>query len=273
MKKSTIVLIATAVGVWIVALVTIAVLASTGQNFKDEEITITEDSKKITQVIKPFSSIVFSLDNVFCNNSSIGFVQCDTITTPQLLYSEEIADFLNYTEENDTLNISLQCSSDDDTRYSVILYGHRPLTIMIPSGSGKEFNISNKQYICLYLEGITAKKLNLSEFYKIRVNSSTIDSMNILASNNWNCSLKINDSEIDDMTVKMTKHNGIEMTVSRDSAATSTIRNFALETSAPGKSQLTFDGISVNKVSYPWDNITLSIRNKAEIGNVYSNEK
>ena len=63
------------------------------------------------------------------------------------------------------------------------------------------------------------------------------------------------------------------MTVSQDSAATSTIRNFVLETSAPGKSQLTLDGISVNKVIYPWDNITLSIRNKAEIGNVYSNEK
>lgn len=274
MKKSTITLIATAVGLWIVALITVAVLASGGQKFKNEEIIINENSRKITQAVKPFSSVSLSYDKIFIS-SPISIVQCDTIKTPELIFPEEIAGFISYTEDIDTLKISIKCSADDKNIVNhVRLDGYSPVTILTPGDFERNINIIAEKSINLHLDGFTAKKLNLSGFLNVRINSSTIDSINLINSNAWKFSLNINNSEVNYMKLKMNRSNDeIDVTVSQDSAATSTIKIFEFEAASYRKHQLTFDRITVNKVSYPGDNITLGIRNKAKIGDVYSNEK
>ncbi|MDE5745054.1 MAG: hypothetical protein K2H84_05260 [Paramuribaculum sp.] len=255
--------------VWIVTLVTVAVIASGGQKFKVKDIVISTDSERVTKVIKPFSVLTLSSNKVY-SNSAISIVQCDSVSTPQLTYPAELAEYISYSEINDTLMVSFQCHSDDDTYNEIILQGESPLTIITP---GTPEYIQGTSFRKIAFSGTKASKLNLSNFYTIRLNSTLIDTLYIKDPDSWKYSLHINDSNIGYLKIGSKRKDSVEISVNQDSAATSCIKHLDFEGQINRKHEITFDRITVDNISYRGDNIMLSIKNKAKIGNVYSDEK
>ncbi|MDE7452541.1 MAG: hypothetical protein K2M52_04335 [Paramuribaculum sp.] len=269
MKKSTIVLIATAVAVWIVTLVTVALIASGGQKCKVKDIVISTDSERVTKVIKPFSALTLSSNQVY-SNSAISIVECDSVSTPQLTYPAELAEYISYSEINDTLMVSFQCNSDDDTYNEIILQGESPLTITTPVTP--EY-IQGTSFRKIAFSGTKASKLNLSNFYTIRLNSTLIDTLYIKDTDSWKYSLNINDSNIGYLKIGSKRKDSVEISVNQDSAATSCIKHLDFDGQINRKHEITLNRITVDNLSYRGDNIMINITNKAKIGNVYSDEK
>lgn len=273
MKKSTIVLIATAVAVWIVTMITVAVIAAGGQNFRVKDIVINAGCETVTNVIKPFTVLSLSNDRVYAN-SAISIVQCDTVSAPQLTYPAELAEYISYTEVNDTLMISFRCDYDNDIYNEIILNGESPLTITTPvTPENIQGNDKGSSFRKVAFSGTKASKINLSSFYNIRLNSTLIDTLYVKDPDSWKYSLNINDSNIGYLKIGSKRQDNVEISVNQDSAATSCIKHLDFDGQINRKHEITLNRITVDNLSYRGDDVMININNKAKIGNVYSDEK
>ncbi len=268
MKKSTIVMIATAVVVWIALIAVVVSVAYSGEIFHQQEVVISDASPKVCKDVEPFSSIsINSNDIVYSNATRLLIMQCDTISTPRVIYPQEIDEYLSYEVVDDSMKISFKQPELKPGVCSMVRFTGIPLSIILPSATKEISMHSNKNPIPLLLSGIKAEKISIAYIGNVDVYSSIIDSLDVKYEHYYTeYTLKLNETEIGYLKPRIDTRWSTDFTLMQDSAANSTVRcldwNFNSKKKSP---MLTLDRITVDNLEYEGDKISLVAKNNATV--------
>ncbi|MDE6265549.1 MAG: hypothetical protein K2M11_10465 [Paramuribaculum sp.] len=274
MKKSTIVMIATAVVVWAAILGVVIAVASGGELYRHEEIVLSDSAPKVCKDIEPFSTISFtSYGIIYSNAARIGIMQCDTVTKPRIIYNKDIENNISYEIVQDSLKIIFQQTDRDINSVNVTsLKGASPLTIMMPS-SAKEVSIRSiyNQPIPLLITGVNAKKISMESVGYTELYSCIVDSLRLNYSNyHAGYQIKLNDSKIGYLAPKLNGRWSTDFSVVQDSAFHSTVGCLDWSFYSEKEPQIELDRITVDNLKYDGEAIRLVVKNEGIINQITS---
>lgn len=274
MKKSTIVMIATAIVVWVAILGVVIAVASGGELYRHEEIVLSDAAPKVRKDIEPFSTISFTSHGIIYTNAArINIMQCDTLTKPRIIYNKDIENNISYEIVHDSLKICFQQTDKDINSVNVTsLKGASPLSVIIPS-SAKELSIcgDHQQPIPVVIGGIRMKKISMESAGYAELDSCIVDSLSLKYSRYYaEYRLKLNDSRIGYLKPSFDARWSTDFKVEQDSAAYATVGQLDWTFDSKKEPELTLDRITVDNIEYNGKNIRLIVKNEGIIRQISS---